>query len=239
MLSAAWHRHIFLFGLIGLAAGMLFGTVPTSIPQIILATNWLLEGNFSWKWRQLKSSKIFWVLASLFFLHVFGMTYTENISKGLDDLRNKMPLLVLPLILFSTKPLSIKEFKLLFGFFFLSVVVSSVCCYLVYSGFTKKIIIDIRKASVFMSHIRFSLFIAFTIIGLLYTSIKEKNFSVKLVCFLSTLWLSFFMYKLEMATGFLCLVIVGGLLLVIFIAKWFPRKYVISLVLLFIIVLSL
>ena len=108
MLSAAWHRYIFLFGLIGLAAGMLFGTVPTSIPQIILAANWLLEGNFKWKWQQLKSNKIFWILASLFFLHVIGMTYTENIQRGLDDLRNKMPLLVLPLILFSTKPLSIK-----------------------------------------------------------------------------------------------------------------------------------
>jgi len=127
MLSAAWHRYIFLFGLIGLAAGMLFGTVPTSIPQIILAANWLLEGNFKWKWQQLKSNKIFWVLASFFLLHVIGMTYTENIQQGLDDLRNKMPLLVLPLILFSTKPLSIKEFKLLFGFFFLSVFFYSTC----------------------------------------------------------------------------------------------------------------
>lgn len=156
MLSAAWHRYIFLFGLIGLAAGMLFGTVPTSIPQIILAANWLLEGNFKWKWQQLKSNKIFWILASLFFLHVIGMTYTENIQRGLDDLRNKMPLLVLPLILFSTKPLSIKEFKLLFGFFFLSVFVSSVCCYLVYAGFTKKIIIDIQES--FRVYVTYSLF---------------------------------------------------------------------------------
>lgn len=224
MLSAAWHRHIFLFGLIALAAGMLFGTVPTSIPQIILAANWLLEGSFSTKWQQLKSNKIFWLLASLFLLHVVGLTYTENIPRGLDDLRNKMPLLVLPLILFSTKPLSIKEFKLLFGFFFLSVFVSSVCCYLVYAGFTKKVIIDIRKASVFMSHIRFSLFIAFAIIGLLYTSVKEKPLWIKISCFISTIWLLFFMYKLEMATGFVSLVLVGGFLLVLFSLKWLPKK---------------
>ncbi|MBK8366457.1 MAG: O-antigen ligase family protein [Bacteroidetes bacterium] len=231
MLSAAWHRHIFLFGLIGLAAGMLFGTVPTSIPQIILAANWLLEGNFKWKWQQLKSNKIFWILASLFFLHVIGMTYTENIQRGLDDLRNKMPLLVLPLILFSTKPLSIKEFKLLFGFFFLSVFVSSICCYLVYAGFTKKVIIDVRKASVFMSHIRFSLFIAFAIIGLLYYSIKEKQIWIKISCAISTVWLLFFMYKLEMATGFISLVLVGSLLLILFSLKWLPKKVSLALVL--------
>lgn len=225
MLSAAWHRHIFLFGLIGLAAGMLFGTVPTSIPQIILAANWLLEGNFSWKWQQLKSNKIFWILASLFILHVIGMSYTDNMAKGLDDLRNKIPLLVLPLLLFSTKPLSSREFKWLFDFFFLSVVVSSICCFLVYAGFTKKVIIDIRKASVFMSHIRFSLFIAFAIIGLLYYSIKEKQIGLKITYIASTLWLLFFMYKLEMATGFLCLVLTGALLFVVYAVKQLPKIY--------------
>lgn len=235
MLSAAWHRYIFLFGLIGLAAGMLFGTVPTSIPQIILAANWLLEGNFSWKWQQLKSNKFFWILASLFFLHVIGMTYTENVQRGLDDLRNKMPLLVLPLILFSTKPLSTKEFKLLFNFFFLSVFVSSICCYLVYAGFTKKVIIDIRKASVFMSHIRFSLFIAFAIIGMLYTSVKEKQVAIKIAYYAATLWLLFFMYKLEMATGFLCLVAVGAFLLIVFSFKWLNKRIAIA----FILVLAL
>jgi hypothetical protein len=223
MLPAAWHRYIFLFGLIGLAAGMMFGTVPTSIPQIILAANWLLEANFAWKWQQLKSNKIFWVLASLFLLHVFGMTYTDNIPRGLDDLRNKMPLVILPLILFSTKPLSIKEFKLLFGFFFLSVFASSVCCYLVYAGFTKKVIIDIRKASVFMSHIRFSLFIAFAIIGMLYSSIKEKHIGIKIIYVFATLWLLFFMYKLEMATGLLCLICVGVVLLLVFSARWLHK----------------
>ncbi|MBI3520729.1 MAG: O-antigen ligase family protein [Bacteroidetes bacterium] len=228
MLPALWHRYIFLFGLIGLAAGMLFGTVPTSIPQIILAANWLLEKNFSYKWQQLKSTKIFWVLASLFLLHLAGMLYTQNIPRGLDDLRNKLPLLVLPLILFSTKPLSAKELRLLFGFFFFSVFVSSICCFLVYAGYTKKVIIDIRKASVFMSHIRFSLFIAFAIISLLYYSIKEKSMLVKATCVAMTLWLLFFMYKLEMATGFLCLIVVGSLLLVLFSIRQLNKKMAIA-----------
>lgn len=223
MLSLNWHRNIFLFGLIGLAVGMLFGTVPTSIPQIILAANWLLEKNFSWKWEQLKGNKIFWVLASFFLLHVLGMTYTENIPRGLDDLRNKMPLLILPLILFSTKPLSAKEFKLLFTFFFISVFVSSVCCFMVHLGFTKKTIIDVRQASIFMSHIRFSLFIAFSIIGLIYFSIKDQQKAFRSFSFLIIVWLVFFMYKLEMATGFLCLIIVGGLLFLYYSITYFKK----------------
>lgn len=230
MLPAHWHRNIFLFGLIGLASGMLFGTVPTSIPQIIIAANWLLEKNYFYKWQLLKSNKVFWVMTLLFLLHVVGMLYTENTQQGLNDLRNKLPLLVLPLLLFSTTPLSLKEFKLLFGFFFLSVLVSSVCCYFVYAGYTKKTILNIRNASVFMSHIRFSLFIAFSIIGMLYFSLKEKIKTIKILCILTALWLIFFMYKLEMATGFLCLLVVGSILIIFFSVKTFPRKITVGLI---------
>lgn len=214
MLSAFWHRHIFLFGLIALAAGMLFGAVPTSVPQAILIGNWLLEKNFSEKWINLKSNKIFWVLISLFVLHVIGITYTENIANAWKDLWNKVPLLLLPLILFTTKSLDRKEVKLLFNFFFLSVFVSSICCYFVYAGFTKKIILDVRNASVFMSHIRFSLFIAFAIIGLIYFVFKEKQMFFKVANILVVVWLLFFMYKLEMATGFICLIAAGSVLLI-------------------------
>jgi len=235
MLSVNWHRNIFLFGLIGLAAGMLFGTVPTSIPQIILAANWLIEKNFVWKWNRLKSNKIFWILASIFFLHLIGMVYTENLSKGLDDLRNKIPLLVLPLILFSTTPLSAKEIKLLFTLFFVSVFVSSICCFLVHLGFTKKIIVDVRQASIFMSHIRFSLFIAFSIIGLIYFSIKDQQKVFRPFYLLIIVWLVFFMYKLEMATGFLCLIIIGGLLLLYYSFTYFKKTISAALILLLLI----
>lgn len=231
MLPATWHRYIFLFGLIGLASGMLFGTVPTSIPQIILAANWLLENNYNYKWQQLKSNSIFWILISLYVLHLLGMIYTEDISRGLADLRNKMPLFILPIILFSTKPLSQKEFRLLFGFFFLSVLVSTICCYFVYAGYTKKVIIDVRKASVFMSHIRFSLFIAFAVIGLCYVGFKEKTGLIRISCLIATIWLLFFMYKLEMATGFLCLLFVGGVLLILSFVKRFEKKIVLGLTL--------
>lgn len=212
MFPQTWHRYIFLTGLIGLAAGMLFGTVPTSIPQIVLAANWVLEGNFKHKLQSLKSNTVFWLLIALYLLHVTGMLYTSQTQSGLNDLRNKLPLLVLPILFFSTKPLSVKEFKTVFFCFFSGVIVSAFCCYMVYAGFTKKIILDVRQASVFMSHIRFSLFIAFAITGMIYYAFTEKNKLIKLLCLLCCCWLLFFMYKLEMATGFVCLLIVSFLL---------------------------
>ncbi len=224
MFPAIWHRYIFLFGIIGLAAGMLFGTVPTSIPQIILGANWLLEKNYTEKWNALKSNKIFCVLASLFFLHIIGITYTDNIPKGLDDLRNKLPLLTLPFILFSTTPLNKKEYDWLLDFFLLSVFVSSICCFVVFLGYTKKVIVDVRQASIFMSHIRFSLFIAFAIIILIYSSLKSQKPLIKVLYWAAIIWFLFFMYKMEMATGFLCLVVVGGFLFILYSLKTFSKS---------------
>jgi hypothetical protein len=227
VLPAIWHRYIFLFGIIGLASGMLFGTVPTSIPQIILAANWVLEKDFTVKWQRLKSTKIFLLLISFYILHLIGMLYTSNINNGLDDLRNKAPMLVLPILFFSTAPLTQKEFKLLFHFFFLSVVISSVYCFIVYAGFTHKSITDARQSSVFMSHIRFSLFIAFAIIGLIYFFFKEPKWFYKIAYLLSVCWLLFFMYKLELATGFVCLMVSGVLLLIGLILQKLNSRFII------------
>ena len=216
MFSEVWHRRIFLFGLISLASGLLFGSALTSIPQIILITNWLLELNFSKKTKSLFSNKLFWVLCSLFFLHIIGMLYTSNLQDGLNDLKTKIPLLLLPLILLSTKPLDKKEFVLLFQFFFLSVISSSLWCYLVYLGFTHKKLIDIRDASVFISHVRFSLLITFSIVGISY--FLKNNFN-KIIGAISILWLIFFMYKFQMATGLILLFCIGFLFLCIYMFK--------------------
>ncbi len=216
MFSETLHRYIFLIGIIGLATGMLFGTAPTSIPQIILAANWALEGNFLYKWERLKTNKIFLLLISFYFLHIMGMLYTEQTQAGLDDLRNKLPLFILPLLFFSSKPLSGKEFKAVFLFFFSAVLISSFCCYLVYAGYTHKTIVDVRQASIFMSHIRFSLFIAFAVTGLFYYLFHEKKLMLQLICFGCSCWLLFFMYRLEMATGFVCLLMVAGILCVFY-----------------------
>lgn len=202
---------------------MMFGTVPTSIPQILMAANWLLEGDFKTKWERVRSNAIFWVLISFYGLHLLGMVYTSELQCGLNDLRNKLPLLILPLLFFSTKPLSPKEFRTLFLFFFSAVLVSSFCCFVVYAGYTKKVVLDVRQASVFMSHIRFSLFIAFAITGMLYFLYRETSLVLRALFALGCVWLFFFMYKLEMATGFISLLIVISVLLFVYSLYRFRR----------------
>lgn len=219
MFSENWHRHIFLFGLIALSGGMLFGAAPMSIAQAILIVNWLLEKNFSEKWQLLKNNKVFWVVVSFFVLHLIGLIYTDNFTRGIEDVKIKAPLFVLPLILFSSKPISLKEFKWVLNFFCLGVILSSIWCYFVFLGYTKRVIVDARQASVFMSHIRFSLCIAFAVFYLITVLISDKKIVYKIIALTASAWLLYFMYKLEMATGITCLIISGVVLGFVYLFK--------------------
>ena len=90
----------------------MWGEFPTSIPQIILGANWLLEGGFVQKWNRIKSNKIFWALMSLMVLHVLGLIHTQDLKNACDDIGVKFPLFSIPLLFFTTeRPLDKKELK--------------------------------------------------------------------------------------------------------------------------------
>lgn len=214
MLSPAIHRYIFLFGIIGLAVGMMFGTVPTSIPQIILAANWLLEAGFIDKWNKIKTNKIFWLIISVFVMHAVGMIHTTDVGRGLDDLRTKAPLFILPVIFFTTKPLTKDELNLLLKFFIWAVLLSTAWC-LVYS-YTHELQ-DIRKASRYMSHIRFGLYINFCIGVLAYIFTKLKNQLFRMLVLIGIFYLLFVMVNLSMITG----LIIFGIVLMAWLVKYF------------------
>ena len=216
MLSETLHRRIFLFGLICLSSGLLFGAVFMSVSQSILVANWLIEKKFNNKLFLLYKNKYFWLLSSLILLHLIGLFYTTDISSGLNDIKTKVPLLVIAILFFSSKPLIKKELELILKLFTVSVITSSLYCFIVYLGYTNKTIIDVRDASVFMSHIRFSLIITFTIFILLFLIKSKQNIIIGCI---GIIWLLFFMYKFQMATGLTILISTTFVLTVAFIIK--------------------
>lgn len=203
----------------------MLGSSLMSIGQISLAANWFLEGNYVQKIKSLYRNKLFWILSSTYLLHLIGMLYTQNTDSGWLDLGIKIPLLILPILFFSTKPLNNNELKILLYTYFIAILASSIYCYLVYLGYTKHVITNPQNASVFVPHIRFSLCVAFAICGLVYYSIKEKYLLLKFVFLLVSLWLLFFMYRLEMMTGFACLFAVASVFSLYLMFKRLSKKW--------------
>jgi hypothetical protein len=200
LFSQKTHRALFLFGACSLAFGMMLGAVPTSVPQFILLGNWLLEMDFGRKWRELRNNKLFWVLISLYLVHIIGLIYTNDMNDGLKDIRIKLPLFILPLVFFTTRPFSKNEFHFLLYCFLFGSVLNVAWCY-IYSFILHKNEIA-RSASRFMSHIRLGLYLNMAISACVYFLFVHRE-SIKKVGFVFLILIYLFaMYALGLASGF-------------------------------------
>lgn len=211
MLPERVHRYIFLFGIISLAFGMMMGTVPTSVPQIILLCNWLLEADFKRKWQQLKSSFIFWSLSAAFLFHLLGLAWTSDFEHGLDDVRTKMPLMFLPLVFFSSKELSGKEFNFVLLAFLAGSFTNTVWC-LLYSFVLHNNEV-IRNASRFMSHIRLGLYLNVAIVVCFWFASQWKTARARVFLGLLALYFLVVLGVLGLASGLVNFMILVFLML--------------------------
>ncbi|PKP53627.1 MAG: hypothetical protein CVT92_03360 [Bacteroidetes bacterium HGW-Bacteroidetes-1] len=153
------------------------------------------------------------VMASLFLLHVVGLVHTTDFDYALKDLRTKIPLLILPMIMSSMPALNRKQASLLLIFFVLSVFAGTMFSL---NEFLRKEFLDIRQISVFISSVRFSLTIVFSffiLMAFLFSN-EEKKTAIKIAIFCIMVWFVVFLTILESAIGLISLVIIlSGLLL--------------------------
>lgn len=172
-----------------------------SLSQIILACNFLLEGGVIGKFKAFFKNKPALILSSFFLLHVIGLLYTSDFDYASKDIRIKMPLIVLPLILATSKPLSKKMIDVILQFFVAAIIVGTIISTLILTGIIHRELVDIRSVSIFISHIRFALLIcvALFISGyFFYHSIKPLQ---KAFWILIGVWLIYFLILTESITG--------------------------------------
>lgn len=213
-LSSHYHRSIYFFGLTLMAIGLPVSKFLMSLSQIILIGNWLLEGNIGGKFRKFWQNKSAVVLCSVFILHLIGLAYTSDFKYGFEDVRKKLPLLILPFILSSSELLSPKQFKNLMMLFVLSVLIGTFFSMAVLWGFIHRPVIDIRDISLFVSHIRFSLMICVAILTVAYFLYYEKAVYKKIIYTLLIAWLGIFLIILESLTGIISLFIIVFIFLI-------------------------
>ena len=151
-------------------------------------------------------NKVAVVMVSMYLMHFIGLIYTSDFHYAFKDLRIKLPLLVFPLILSSMKPLNKKQFDTVIWFF-----VSSVFFVTVLGAikFFRRDFVDVRELSVFVSHIRVSLCMVFSIFVLAYYFIK-RNYSVivKAIIVLLIIW---FLWQITIWESFISVLIIAAL----------------------------
>ena len=204
MLKTPTHRKLYVFFISCLAASISLGKAPMSLSLIGLSLNWLAELDFQFKWKEMKARKNLPIIFSgLFLIELFWLPFSQDTIVGLNVLRIKLPLLLLPLIVGSGPNFSKREWKIIITSFLVGILVSTVWVYLVSLEIlpTKKDSGTIRDASIFMSHIRYSVLLSFAAILLLFLVLKKLI--TKTIGIIFFLWLLFLIFKLATITAFL------------------------------------
>jgi len=221
------NRTIYLVGLSLLASSLPLSIFATSVAEIILIANWLLEGDFRGKWQMFRQRRSLWLIGSIYLLHIVGLLYSTELGYALHDLRINLPLLVLPLVIGTSRGLDTSEFKWVLVSLIAGVTASTFISASILLGIVPYEYNDVREISLFVSHIRLSLLINMAIFVLLYFIFgTDFSFSrkIKIVFLFVLLWLTGFLFLLQAITGIVALMITGFVLFWIFI--WRVRHLV-------------
>ncbi len=194
---------IFYVGLLLLAASLSLSVFMMSVAQFIILGSWALNGNLLTKLKTAFTSKVVWVLISVFVLHVIGLLWTSDFVYGLNDLRVKLPLLALPVIFFTTQALSKQKFVWLLRIFIAGIFITTVLGWCVYLQIIPKKITNVREISLFVSHIRLSLFICLSVYASIYLFLQSKKTASVANVFLMALviWFVVFLVLIQSVTG--------------------------------------
>ena len=216
------HHLIYVHSLLLIAVGLPFSEIMLSFGQFILVINWLWEGGFQKKWKRIISNKSLLIFLLLYGVHVLWLLNTQNFHYALHDLKMKLPLLVLPLIVSTSGELTKKEIEKILHYFISFVVIASFIVFMVSLGFLDFKTADNRSISIFISHIRFSLMINISIFFLGLFLIQKWNLykvSTKTMLILLILWLIFFLFVLQSVTGIIIFILFTPFFLLRFFLK--------------------
>lgn len=170
MFSDRVHASFYFGGLILLVVSLPFSVFTLSVAQITLMVNWVLEGKWTQKWDIAGRTPALWIIVIFYLVHLIWLLNTGNFDWGLHDLKIKLPLLVLPVIIATSPSLGEKQLKILLNLFIAALLVGTF-----YSMYY--ICIHVGNPLItfpFVSHIRWSLMLVLGIFFAVWLIGKTK-----------------------------------------------------------------
>ena len=212
----------YLLGLLMVAVGLTLSPFLMGMSQFWLAGVWVFDGLCT---KSIKDKfKRFWhnipavLLVAFYLMHVVGLLWTSDFDYALRDLRVKLPILVMPLVLSSMEPLDRKRFDFVMLVYVLSVFIATLFSSVSYWRHDYD---DVREISHFISHIRFCLNIVFCIAIIGYYLVTYKSpWWTKSIQSLLMLWFVYQIYIFESLSGYVILAAVAIVSAVYAFLRW-------------------
>ena len=209
-------KYIYFLSIGILIIGLPFSRAMISIGEVGMLIAWIFDVNIWSKVKVFFKSKAALAFSSIFLFHIVGLLYTSDFDYALFDLRTKVPLLLFPLIMVSSPPLStraLRNFLLLFA-----ATATASISYSLYL-FSIQSLGDFREAFPFVSHIRLSLEVLIAIsIMMFYGHSRYAGLAkwIKIVLLIVPFYLIWAMSVLELVTG----IVIFGVGVILFLIRF-------------------
>ncbi|MCK4746323.1 MAG: O-antigen ligase family protein [Bacteroidales bacterium] len=205
------HEQVYFYALIFIAISLPLSIYTATLAQMLLLANWLAEGRFREKWDRFKNNRAIWFFLAFYIIHAIGLFWSVDGAYSYKDMRVKVSLFILPLILGTSLPLVKYQVNRVLLFFTLAVFAGSMASVMALAGWLNVEVEGYRDLSLFISHIRFSLMIVVAILIVVYFLLIQRN-SIsrfeRLFYLLCLVWLPVFLILLKSLSG---IVIMGFL----------------------------
>ena len=204
------HEQVYFYTLCLLSVSLSLSIYFTSIAHLLLLINWILEGRFREKWKLVMTNRALQVFLLLILLYLVGLLWSEDLSSGLLNLKIKLPLALMPVVLVTSRSLSRKQVQRILLLFSLGVLASSLGSMMKLAGWLAGEVNDFRELSLFMNNIRFSMQILLSLLIASYYLFVDRTSVSRaegIYYLLSLLWFIFFLVILKSLTGMIIAIV--------------------------------
>lgn len=217
MLPAKIHRRIYIVLLTLLGGCMVTSTWATNLMWVLLGANWVFEGHWREKWQMARESRLLHLYIGFYLMLLIGMLWTENQSFGWSVLQVKLPLLVVPLVVLTSRPLQGRVRHWVLWAYATTVLVVSII------GLVRMLTITdlpYRDAVPYISHIRFALNCCMVVYLCTGVAMRRRRVVLKIVPLTVMLWMLAFLVLLHSYTAIAILAMVSLVILLVYRRRW-------------------
>ena len=173
---------------------------------VLLLLNWLIEADFVNKFRNFRTNYLLQAFLILTALYIVSMFWSSDWNYGLNDLRQKLPLFIIPLVVLTSAPLSKPRWAWLQLIYVTTVFVTSIIGLVRYLTIPD---LPYREIIPFISHIRFSLNVCLAIAIVIAALSRHQSWVSRGLFLLLVGWFLAFLFLLQSYTGFVVMAVMG------------------------------
>ena len=208
MSLAEFHHKFYLLGTVTLAVAIPLSHFLMGLAPFLLLLNWLAEWNWDEKRARLRENRQGLLFAAFYLVYAIGLVHTTDWGAAGKEMLGKLPFLLSPIVVITSKPFEHKELRWIFGTFVLATLFG--CCW--NFGYAQTHTLgNFREMSRFIDHIRFSLCVALSIVFCLHllSRLQGKSLLIQIIYLIISLLLLFYLLYSQTLSGIAILMVIA------------------------------